>query len=76
MLIRLLQKFSVIEVVPEAQPEAIPAEGFADSPGSNGSDRLAMKSHLTLYASVSFQYLLRALVIDSSTPARFVGQDD
>ncbi|CDO75353.1 hypothetical protein BN946_scf184966.g21 [Trametes cinnabarina] len=50
MLIRLLQQFSAIEFVPEVAPESMVPPGYADSPGSDGSDRVWMGNHLTLYA--------------------------
>ena len=53
MLIRLLQKFSSIELCPEAEPRMIAPPSFTDSPGSNGSDKIHMRSHITLYATVS-----------------------
>ncbi|TBU33844.1 cytochrome P450 monooxygenase pc-3 [Dichomitus squalens] len=50
MLVRLLQLVSAIEFVPEVAPESIPPPGYADSPGSDGTDRVWMTSHLTTYA--------------------------
>ncbi|KAI0823758.1 cytochrome P450 [Trametes gibbosa] len=50
MLVRLLQQISGIEFVPEVAPESVVPPGYADSPGSDGSDRVWMSSHLTAYA--------------------------
>ena len=53
MLVRLLQQFSAITFVPEVAPESVPPPGYADSPGSDGSDRVWIGTHLTMYAKVS-----------------------
>ncbi|KAI9060248.1 cytochrome P450 [Trametes sanguinea] len=50
MLVRLLQQFAAIEFVPEVAPESVIPPGYADSPGSDGSDRVWIGSHLTMYA--------------------------
>ncbi|KAH9892521.1 cytochrome P450 monooxygenase pc-2 [Cubamyces lactineus] len=50
MLVRLLQQFSAITFVPEVAPESVPPPGYADSPGSDGSDRVWIGTHLTMYA--------------------------
>ncbi|KAI0328645.1 cytochrome P450 [Cubamyces sp. BRFM 1775] len=50
MLVRLLQQFSAISFVPEVAPESVPPPGYADSPGSDGSDRVWIGTHLTMYA--------------------------
>ncbi|KAI0745823.1 cytochrome P450 monooxygenase pc-2 [Earliella scabrosa] len=50
MLVRLLQQISGIELAPEVAPESVPPPGFADTPGSDGSDRVWMGVHLTMFA--------------------------
>ncbi|KAI0703354.1 cytochrome P450 [Cerioporus squamosus] len=50
MLVRLLQQFSSIEFTPEVAPESVVPPGYTDSPGSDGTDRVWMGSHLTMYA--------------------------
>nr|BED42920.1 cytochrome P450 monooxygenase [Trametes versicolor] len=50
MLVRLLQQVSAIEFCPEVAPASIPPPGYTDSPGSDGTDRVWMSSHLTMYA--------------------------
>ncbi|KAH9858786.1 cytochrome P450 [Lenzites betulinus] len=50
MLVRLLQQISGIEFVPEVAPESVVPPGYTDSPGSDGTDRVWMSSHLTAYA--------------------------
>ncbi|KAI0775658.1 cytochrome P450 [Trametes elegans] len=50
MLVRLAQQVSAVEFTPEVAPESIPPPGYADSPGSDGTDRVWMTSHLTMYA--------------------------
>nr|VWO99560.1 Cytochrome P450 monooxygenase CYP52X1 [Ganoderma boninense] len=50
MLVRLLQQVSAIEFVPEVAPESVVPPGYADSPGSDGTDRVWMANHLTMYA--------------------------
>lgn len=54
MLIRLLQQFSTFELVQrEANPAKVPPPGWAESRGSNGKDRVRVKSHLTMFIDVS-----------------------
>lgn len=53
MLVRLLQQVSAIEFCPEVAPASIVPPGYTDSPGSDGTDRVWMASHLTMYARVS-----------------------
>ncbi|KAI8993079.1 cytochrome P450 [Trametes punicea] len=50
MLVRLLQQISAIEFVPEVAPKSVVPPGYTDSPGSDGSDRVWIGSHLTMYA--------------------------
>ncbi|KAI0358372.1 cytochrome P450 [Trametes cingulata] len=50
MLIRLLQQVTAIQFVPEVAPESVIPPGYTDSPGSDGTDRVWMGSHLTMYA--------------------------
>ena len=52
MLVRLLQQVSAIEFVPEVAPRSVVPPGYADSPGSDGTDRVWMATHLTSYAKV------------------------
>ncbi|PCH42843.1 cytochrome P450 monooxygenase pc-2 [Wolfiporia cocos MD-104 SS10] len=50
-LIKLLQRFSAMELVPEAAPPAArPPTEWAKEPGRKGIERFWPKSHLTLYA--------------------------
>ena len=56
MLVRLLQQISGIELAPEVAPESVPPPGFADTPGSDGSDRVWMGVHLTMFAKVWIPY--------------------
>ncbi len=58
MLVRLLQQFTSIEFTPEVAPESVVPPGYADSPGSDGTDRVWMGSHLTLFAKVRTGCLL------------------
>ncbi|EMD32739.1 hypothetical protein CERSUDRAFT_118474 [Gelatoporia subvermispora B] len=55
MLIRLLQQFDGIELVPEANPESIPPHSVKESPAtsilSDGQEKVWLKSHFTLYAN-------------------------
>jgi hypothetical protein len=51
MLIRLLQAFDSITLVPEAQPpESRPPASWKTAPGTQATDKLWPKCHLTLYA--------------------------
>ncbi|OJT15759.1 Cytochrome P450 52A3-A [Trametes pubescens] len=50
MLVRLLQQVSAIEFCPEVAPASTIPPGYTDSPGSDGTDRVWMASHLTMYA--------------------------
>ena len=52
MLVRLLQQVSAIEFVPEVAPKSVIPPGYTDSPGSDGTDRVWMANHLTMYAKV------------------------
>ncbi len=52
MLIRLLQQVSKIEFTPEVAPESQIPAGYTNSPGSDGTDRVWMNSHLTMFAKV------------------------
>ncbi|PIL36132.1 cytochrome P450 [Ganoderma sinense ZZ0214-1] len=50
MLVRLLQQVSAIEFVPEVAPKSVVPPEYTDSPGSDGTDRVWMGNHLTMYA--------------------------
>ena len=52
VLVRLAQQFASIDFTPEVAPASVPPPGYADSPGSDGTDRVWMGSHLTMYAKV------------------------
>lgn len=52
MLIRLLQHVSEFNLRQDANPGAVPPEGWAQSSISDGSDKVLIKSHLTLYVKV------------------------
>lgn len=63
MLIRLLQHVSDIRLVQEVNPEAVPPLGFAESKGSDGTDKVFFKNHLTMYVKVRAHAFI-SLVID------------
>ncbi|KAI0722460.1 cytochrome P450 [Fomitopsis betulina] len=49
-LIKLLQRFSAMELAPEAAPpDSLPPKEWASAPGRKGKERFRPKSHLTLY---------------------------
>ncbi|KZT09730.1 cytochrome P450 monooxygenase pc-3 [Laetiporus sulphureus 93-53] len=51
-LIKLLQRFSVMELVPEAAPQdSLPPREWAGLPGRKGVEKVWPKTHLTLYAN-------------------------
>lgn len=51
MLIRLLQAFDTITLVPEAQPpESRPPASWKRASGAQATDKIWPKSHLTLYS--------------------------
>ncbi|KZT09729.1 cytochrome P450 [Laetiporus sulphureus 93-53] len=51
-LIKLLQHFSAMELVPEAAPQdSQPPREWAGLPGSKGVEKIWPKTHLTLYAN-------------------------
>ena len=52
MLVRLLQHISAIEFTPEVAPESVIPSGYNDSPGSDGTDRVCIRSHLTAFVKV------------------------
>ena len=60
MLVRLLQQISAIEFVPEVAPESVVPPGYTDSPGSDGTDRVWMGNHLTMYAKVRVSFPSRS----------------
>lgn len=66
MLIRLLQNVSRIHLRPDANPKAIPPPGWAESLVSDGTDKVLMKSHLTLYVDVSPPTYLKILIAECS----------
>nr|BAL14712.1 cytochrom P450 [Phlebia brevispora] len=49
MLIRLLQRVSHIELVQEVNPAAVPPPEWGVSGGSDGSDKVVFRGHLTMY---------------------------
>ncbi|OBZ68911.1 hypothetical protein A0H81_11023 [Grifola frondosa] len=49
MLIRLLQQVSTIELTQEVCPASVPPPDYHDSLGSDGTDKVWLKSHLTMY---------------------------
>ena len=52
-LIKLLQRFSTMELAPEAAPPgSLPPKEWAKAPGRKGKERFWPKSHLTLYSIV------------------------
>ncbi|KZT71413.1 cytochrome P450 [Daedalea quercina L-15889] len=51
-LIKLLQRFSAMELAPEAaSPSVLPPKEWASAPGRKGKEKFAPKSHLTLYVT-------------------------
>ena len=52
MLVRLLQQVSAISLAPEVAPESQIPPKYNDSPGSDGTDRVWIGSHLTAFAKV------------------------
>ena len=56
MLVRFLQAFGGIELAPDAQPEgSLPPPTWALAEGDRKSkERVCVKSHLTIYAKVSY----------------------
>ncbi|KAI0645640.1 cytochrome P450 [Trametes meyenii] len=50
MLIRLMQQVTSIKFVPEVAPDSVAPPDYADSLGADGTDRVLMASHLTMYA--------------------------
>jgi cytochrome P450 len=57
-LIRLLQQFSAVSLVPEAQsPEARPPKEWALEPGRKGKEKVRIKSNLTMSVMVSVELL-------------------
>ena len=56
MLIRLLQHVSEITLRPDANPEGVPPQGYAESFISDGSDKIRIKSHLTMYVPVCLRH--------------------
>lgn len=52
-LIKLLQRFSAMELAPEAAPPgSLPPKEWANAPGRKAKERFRPKSHLTLYTIV------------------------
>ena len=52
MLVRLLQQFSAIEFTPEVAPDSVIPPGYTDSPGTDGTERVWIGAHLTMFARV------------------------
>ncbi|KAI0791801.1 cytochrome P450 [Abortiporus biennis] len=54
VLIRLLQRFSNLELCQaEANPESLPSPEYLQSVGCDGSDKIRMGAHFTMFAHVS-----------------------
>ena len=52
-LIKLLQRFSAMELVPEAAPsDSLPPKEWASATGRKGKEKFWPKTHLTLYSIV------------------------
>lgn len=52
-LIKLLQRFSAMELAPEAAPPgSLPPKEWASAPGRKGKEKFWPKTHLTLYSMV------------------------
>lgn len=55
MLVRLLQAFDGLELAPDAQtPDSLPPPEWKNASGRQAQERFFPKTHLTLYAYVSF----------------------
>lgn len=50
MLVRLLQRFACFDLAQEeSDPSAVPPPGYAKTLGTNGQDKVKIRSHLTLF---------------------------
>ena len=68
MLIRLLQQFSKFTLVQhKANPEKLPPPGWAESPLSNGKDKVRIRSHFTMFVDVSQSLHIFAATVDVNT---------
>ena len=64
-LIKLLQRFSTMELAPEAAPPgSLPPKDWADAPGRKNKEKFRPKSHLTLYSIVRLIVLRSEGLID------------
>ena len=53
MLVRLLQRFACFDLAQEeSDPSAVPPPGYAKTLGTNGQDKVKIRSHLTLFVEV------------------------
>lgn len=81
MVIRLLQEITDIKLVQaEANPEAVPPPGWADSKLSSGKDCVLIRNHLTMYIEVSVSAIVFAVQRCSrcccATIGRLMGRDE
>lgn len=59
MLVRLLQAFDGLELAPDVQPpDSLPPPEWKQAPGRQAQERFFPKTHLTMYAHVSFEFSL------------------
>ncbi|KAF7798790.1 hypothetical protein EIP86_010015 [Pleurotus ostreatoroseus] len=71
MLIRLLQQVHGMRLVQHVAPDAVPPPGWADSLGSDGSDEVIFKHHLTIYVQGGVW-----LEMDMEDPDEGLGADE
>jgi cytochrome P450 len=65
MLVRLVQEFSKIELVPEAQPpDSLPPAHWVKGPGRKAVEKIRIRSHLTAYSVVRFHRRLWERKVD------------
>lgn len=76
LIIRLLQSFSEITWDVDACPEAIPPPEWASSADPRQrNERAWLKSHLTMYAQVSYISIVSFAVLTQITE-RILGEDE
>lgn len=57
MLVRLLQRFACFDLAQEeSNPSAVPPPGYAKTRGTNGQDKVRIRSHLTLFVEVRLHH--------------------
>lgn len=66
MLIRLLQQVTAVRLRQEVDPANVPPPGYAVSPVTDGTDKVLIKSHLTMFVQVRAFLLLTPYVSRSA----------